>query len=201
MDLLYQSTVERYIHPDQDLSVLPPLHIFQDLEDLETPQPKGVVKLSTGNDTALQTSKVVFEKATGMFVRKQFTRQQLEKRLEEIRAEATGYHHYPWEWILFVIPLFALCAFLTAGLLRYNQMMHTLRQQLALVRSYVIRGEDDSTIYEDPDGQHVHVMSMPNVNIYEEDQTIPIPRARAVAIPPITLTGTRIPRVRQRDQI
>jgi len=114
---------------------------------LETTPNKGVLRLSAGNDTALQTSKVVFEKATGMFLRTQFTRQQLEKRLDEIKAEGAGYHDYPWEWILFVIPLLVLCAFLIAGHLRHDQMMNFLRQQLALFKSYVIRGEDEATIY------------------------------------------------------
>ena len=79
--------VESYLAPDHDTSSLPPLHIFRDIAELNQAAVKGVVPLYKGNDSILESSKDVLEKTNRIFVWTQFTRQQMEKRLEELQKE------------------------------------------------------------------------------------------------------------------
>jgi len=70
--------------PDHDTSSLPPLHIFQDIAELDQPVAGPGNRERSGpivqgvNDSILESSKDVLEKTNRIFVWTQFTRQQME---------------------------------------------------------------------------------------------------------------------------
>jgi len=176
--------VDKYLPPDHDPSSLPPLHIFQDIAGLETSTTKGVIQLHSGNDSVLERSKKVLEETNRIFVRTQFTRQQIEKRLEDLQQEASREYRYPYEWVLFMIPQIEVIVFLLIGHFRHDNLLWSVNNSLAVVRSYVIRGSD--TEYETPDQPlHTSMRSMPSVHLPEEVRMLPIPS---------TTSETRIPR-------
>ena len=174
--------VEIYLPPDHDTSSLPPLHIFRDIAELNQAAVKGVVPLYKGNDSILESSKDVLETTNRIFVWIQFTRQQMKKRLEELQKEVDREYHYPYEWVLILIPIIGVNLFLLIGYFRHDNQMWTMQSHLSVVRVYVIHGADSE--YETPDAPHTSTMSMSTVQLPEEIWMLPIP----------SVTETRIPR-------
>ncbi len=93
----------------------------------------------------------------------QFTKQELDRRLAELRAEGNqGYTHYPWEWALVVFPVIGVVAFLLrAHFVRLNKFQE--------LKAHIIMVEN-SRGYE-----HTTMMSMPNVRCPDEIKMLPMP--------------------------
>ncbi len=123
--------MDKYLPPDHDPSSLPPLHIFQDVAGLDTTTAKGVIQLHPGNDSVLERSKKVLEETNRIFVRTQFTRQQIEKRLEDLQQEASREYRYPYEWVLFMIPQIGVIVFLLIGHFRHDNLLWSVNNSLA----------------------------------------------------------------------